>query len=140
MTTLNQARKAIYNRFIAAWGSTTEFVLYPEVYKGGDETADQEWVAVSTRHLPTPPATLGRKTTRRFTRSGIIFIQVFTPRNIGTSRIEELCEIAKEIFEGVRFDGVWTNQVTISEEDPDASAQKNLYYLVQCQFNYEEVK
>ena len=131
---LNDARKAIYDRFTAAWGSTTAFCFYGEAF---DSTQHLEWVRVTVKSLPGSQDTLGAAGNRKFMRTGIIFVQITVPDGEGTSRADQLAQLVSTIFEGTRFSGIWVYETNVQEQDSD---DKNLLYLVESTFNYEDIK
>lgn len=134
MTTINQARKAIYDKFLADWGATTPFVMDNEEF---DEPQTAQWARLSVKGMPNSDLTLGRIGNRKFTREGILFIQIFVPAEEGTSNGDALATQARNIFEGERVNGVWFTSMDVSEPGSDG---KWYPYLIQGIFNYEQVK
>lgn len=137
MTTMNQAREAIYKRFYDAWGLTTPFTFDNEDYVPTANTAN--WVRLSVRHNASTQETLGATGNRRFLRSGSVFIQVFVQQDTGTSRNDQLVTQARAIYEGVSITGttVRFRDVIVTETGPDGKWYQS---LIEAQFDYDETK
>lgn len=142
MTTIAEAKTAIYSKFIAEWGNTAVYTLDNEEFTPpapATGTIRQPWVRVTIRHTGRGQETMGKKNNRKFTRTGSVFIQVFTATDIGTSLADSLAEAAANIFEGVslRNTSVWFKDVITRETGVDGT-----WYGVQveAQFEYEEIK
>ena len=76
MTTINDARKTIYNEFISQWGNTSAFTVGNEPF---NQPENDPWVRLVVRNRTGGQRTLGRKGNRRFDRHGAIIAQVFIP-------------------------------------------------------------
>ena len=134
MTTINEARQAIYARFISQWGTQTEFTFDNEPFT---EPVSDPWVRLAVRNTDGGQETLGQSGNRRYTRDASIFVQVFTLIDTGTQEADTLARIARNIFEGERFSGVFANDGTIREIGPDGKwYQTN----VEIAFFYDEIK
>ena len=135
MTTLNESRAAIYDRFIADWGSTTPFVFDNEQFE--KEPIDTPWVRLVVRNITGTQETLGRKTNRRYNRQGLIIGSVYTPSNQGTAEADDLATQFRSIFEGEKFSGVYVNNANLREVGNDGEwFQINIDIF----FFYEEIK
>jgi hypothetical protein len=136
MTTLPEAREAIYGAFETAWGATTSFTLDNEEY---DPPSNANWVRVSVRHQFATQETLGGSGNRRFARLGSAFIQIFTLENTGTEDADTLATTAQAIFEGVSLTGttVRFRDVIIREEGLDGKWYQT---VVEATFEYDETK
>ena len=136
MTTLPEAREAIYNTFNTAWGATSSFTFDNEKYA---KPATDPWVRVSVRHQFGTQETLGKPGNRRFARFGAVFIQIFTLENTGTEDADTLAATARAIFEGVSLTGttVRFRDVIIREEGLDGKWYQT---VVEATFEYDETK
>lgn len=135
MTTLDQAQIAINDRFIASWGETTPFSFTNEIPADNDIT--KSWVRLTSRLSVSGQRSLGQQTNRKFDRNGIIFGQVFSPINQGSSAGTALAKQIEDLFEGERFNGVVCQNSIIRDIGPDGE----WYQLqVEIDFMYEEVK
>lgn len=135
MTTLNQARTAIYEEFQAAWGATTPFTFDNEKYT----PPDTEWARLTVRHTASTQDTLGAQGNRRFERIGSVFIQIFVPTNQGTTRADELATIARETFEGKSLTGTTIRFLDVIVRETGVDGQ---YYVVvvEATFQYDETR
>lgn len=134
MTTLVDAIDAIYSRFTANWGSRTIFTFESEVF---DEPDTADWVRLSVKEMPGARRTRAPKPNRIFTRSGIIFIQIFTKKYEGVLIARQHGVFARNIFEGETFGGVDCLEGTIRSL-PDEETKK--VTLVEIDFLYRETK
>lgn len=134
MTTIAESRKSIYDRFITQWGSTSAFTFENEKFTPPPELP---WVRLSVRNLTGEQETLGPIGLRKYDRRGIIAIQVFVLADTGLSQADALSKTAQDIFEGVSFSGVHTDNSNIRENGIDG---KWLMMLVEIFFFYDETK
>ncbi len=134
MTTINDARKTVYNTFITEWNAETPFALDNETF---DPEETPKWVRLVVRNTGSNQETLGIKTNRKFLRQASVLVQVFTPQNTGTVEADRLSEIIKNIFEGEKIDELWFLEADIRE-----TGNTGVYYqqVVEIIFNYEETK
>lgn len=140
MVTLVDARETIYQHFITGWGATSPITLDNEAY---DPPAGSEWVRVSVRHQGSSleaKGGMGSGGLNRYSRSGVCFIQVFTPLNQGTREADTLAQSARDIFEGTTLasNAIRFNDVIIREIGPDDGGWYQV--LVECEFEYDERK
>ncbi|WP_299085064.1 phage tail terminator-like protein [uncultured Paraglaciecola sp.] len=135
MTTLDQAQQAINDRFIAAWGSTTPFSFTNEMPASNDISTS--WVRLVSRLAVSGQRSLGQSGNRKYDRNGIIFVQVFSPINQGSSSGTALAKQIEDLYEGERFNGVVGQDSIIRDIGPDGE----WYQLqVEINFTYEEIK
>lgn len=115
MTTINEARVAIYQRFIDNWTATpdTNYTFDNEGYDSEDLAAP--WVRVLVRNTAGGQETLGNEGSRKFERSGIILCLVHALENTGTESGDEIAKSFQSLFEAVRFNGIITNNSVIRE-------------------------
>lgn len=142
MTTENEAREAVYGRFVDQWGDTTVIVLGAEKHTPTDGVA---WARCSTREIASTQESLGPVGGRIFTRRDMIQIQIYSPakgEGSDTARYEayadELRRSARAIFEGVRFDGLTTGEADARPLGVDGG--KWLVSLVKAECQYQETK
>lgn len=134
--TTDQARDAATKAFIASWGTTTGLCLENEDEKKFDAGKDP-WVRMTVKHLPGGQETLGQPGNRLYERKGIVYVQIFTPKNGGMQRGDVLAHQARAIFEGNSISGIDYNDGQVSEGKPDG---KWMMHLAQVNFNYYETK
>lgn len=135
MTTLAEAREAIYKTFIDAWDSIAPLTLDNEDF----QPPNGSWVRLSVRHTGGGQETLGRTGNRRFERSGTAFIQVFTLQDTGTAAADTLANLARSIFEGTSITNttIRFNNVALTEIGPTG---KWYQINVSAAFDYDETK
>lgn len=134
MTSTVDAREAIYQRFVTAWGATTDYTFDSEQYT---PPPGVPWVRLTVRHLSSAQETLGDIGNRKFERGGSILLQIFTPLNAGTRAGDTLIDTARNIFEGVRFSGIRCNNAVARE----IGASDGYYMsIIETSFLYDETK
>lgn len=141
---LNVARRLFWNAWRARTpgvnGGKVPEVRWPGVTKDTSPPTTEAWARFTIRHGRDGQRTLGSTGNRRFGRSGIITIQVFTPlvAGGGLSLAENLAIIARDAYEGVGTpEGVWFRNVRITEVgDEGAWHQDNVI----AEFEYDEIK
>ena len=135
MTTPLEAARSIYDRFITGWGTTTDITFENENFSA---SKDSDWVRLSVGADVGGQETLGPVGRRQYRRTGIIFIEIFTPEDIGVTRSRQLIQQARNLFEGVSdpeilfFDGNWRRR----------PGDESGYYSVvlEIEFTYFETK
>ncbi len=135
MTTIDQARTAVYDRFVAQWANRTPFTFENEKWE--EPKPDVDWVRVSVRNTGGGQETLGPKTQRKYRRRGSIFVQVFTPVAKGMKAGAGHAQAARAIFEGESFTGIDANNGVIRESGSDGKFYQT---LVEVFFDYTEIK
>lgn len=134
MTTLVEAKKAINDRFIAAWEGKTEYTIDNEDFTEPESGA---WVRLTVRNTDGGQTSMGRVGNRRFDRKGVIVVNVFTPIEQGTSEGDVLAEFAKDLFEATRFNGVTVNNGLVREKGSDKTW---FHHIMTADFEYYEIK
>jgi len=134
MPTLSDARKAIANRWIAQWATTTPFCFDNEAF----DQPNTSHVRMIIRHNDGGQETLGPITQRRFYRRGTIFLILRTPADIGTSTADTLAQQARAIFEGTVFNSIRCYGATTREFGNFDGDQFQI--TIEIPFEYEEVK
>lgn len=136
MTTLNEAREAIFSQFVTAWADATPYSLQNE-----DLSTDNlsEWARIVVLNTASQQDTLGVAGSRQFERLGSAIVSIFVKGGTGTQRLDELAAIAVNAFEGFTFtiSSVTFLDVTVNEIGPDESWYQ---YNVVANFRYFETK
>lgn len=137
MTTLSEAREAVYQRFASNWDTgDAAITLENEKFDGDAQTAP--WCRVAVRSQTSGQETLGPVGGRIFRRHATVFVQIFTKKAEGGMSVGSgLAETARNIFEGRSFSGLDFTSVDISESGPDG---KWYQHLVEAPFDYDEIK
>lgn len=143
MTTINQAREAIYTAFLEAWTVETvpETVLETPVTfdNEGFKPPSEPWVRLTVRHTSSTQETLGPVGSRKFSRRGICFVQVFVPADSGTKEATELARKASLVFEGERISGTTLRFLDVVIRENGASG-KWYGVSVEANFEYDETR
>lgn len=135
MADLNDARKAVQDRFLTEWSTETLIDFDNEDFTIPE--GDTQFVRLVVRNQVGNQDTLGSVGNRKFLRTAVVIIQVFVTIDDGTSEADRLSVKARDIFEGTRFSGLWFFASDINEIGP---SEKHFLYNVRCEFNYEQIK
>lgn len=148
LPTFDSARDEILGLFKTQWdaetpavnGGNVPRVEWPGVDSGSPPPAGAAWARIVVRHATSRQTTFGETGNRRFTRPGLVTVQVFAPTadGIGLSLAEKLAIIARDAFEGRgTASGIWFRNVRITEIGPDGTwYQMN----VLAEFQYDELR
>ena len=141
-------RNEMSNLFYKAWlekaASITGYV--PEIYwQGVAENTDPDptkaYARFTLKHQDSEQTTFGEKNHRRFTRLGIITVQVFSPIEIvggGLTEAEQLAEIVRDAYEGIATpSGINFRNVRVTEV---GRTQQWYQFNITTTFDYDEVK
>ena len=138
MSTINEIRVLIYDKFILDW--TAEAPLIPFSLDNAEfvEPESDAWVRTVVRNIVSNQDSLGPVGIRKFLREGSVFTQVFVPINTGLAEADRLAEIVRVMFEGIRLTGgLWFFATDVRE-----LGRVGDYYQinVESSFNYEQTK
>lgn len=148
LPTFDSARDEILGLFKTYWdaetpgvnGSVIPDVDWPGVGLPSVPPAAAAWARIRVKHATSRQTTFGTTGNRRFTRPGLVSVQVFSPldKGIGLSLAEKLAIIARDAFEGrSTATGIWFRNVRIQEIGPsDAWYQMNVI----AEFQYDELR
>ena len=134
MTTIDEAREAIYQRWEAEWGSRTTYTFENEVF---EEPESAVWVRVSVRNITGGQKTLGPKLNRKYERKVVIYIQIFVPKGTGMAASGSHAQFALGIFEGESFSNIDCFDGSVRELPEEEIWQPT---LVEIFCDYEEIK
>lgn len=148
MTTINEARAAAYQRFIAEWVTTddppaalTPFCFDNEPFEPpvDDEQRVLPWARVSVRNITSGFSTMGAPGNRKVSRRALVRVEVYTRPGSGQRDADELCQKALDMFEGRYLAGVLTYDGQIAEAGLVDDGRWNLS-TAQTTFDYEQIK
>lgn len=140
------ARDEIQAMFWAAWNTVAvstivgyvPSVTFPNV-PADEPDPEKYWVRYNLAHDSGKQATLGAPGNRRFSKSGLVTVQLFAPLTLGDGlgKSLALAQIVQGAYEGQHSDsGVWFQDAVIKEiGTSDSWYQTN----VQARFRYEEL-
>lgn len=146
--TIEQARDEIHTLFKTAWDAgietTGKVVHYWDAKKAVPTTNDADsnpdsWARITLQHAVGSQASLANRSgQKRFRRSGLVTVQVFTPLGTGLNIGDKIYKIVVDAFEGKVTPGnVWFRNVRLNEVGPSGSwFQANII----ADFEYDEIK
>jgi hypothetical protein len=145
MTTLNQARTAIYTRWLDQWkvglNPRTPYCFDDETFDppAGDDGRGATWARLSVRHIAGGQQTLGRPGNRKFTRSALVRVEVYTVPGAGLSEADGHIQAAKDMYEGTSLAGALLYDAQTAEV---GLVDEGRWFLstMQASFDYEELK
>lgn len=113
MTTRNECREAVYQRFVNEWPPRSDYAL-------GDETFDPPaapWARLTVRTTAGGQATLGAPGQRKFDTLARAFVQLFFPPGFPEDQQDLLRDAAQDLFRGRRFlvPDIRVNNVSVRE-------------------------
>lgn len=135
MSTINEAREAVYKRWNDLWIATS-FVFENETERDLPD-GSLPWVRVTVRHTSSVQDTLGPPGARRFRRGASVLVQLYDLANSGMQTLDTLAQSARVIFEGASFSGLDFNNVMTRETGHDGKWSQ---VVVEAFFDYEEIR
>lgn len=144
LDTRTEARDEILTLFKDAWdtlGSAPQ-VIYDD--SPADLPDDASYVRITVQHTASSQVTLGGKVSlggagRRFRRTGIVAVQIFTPVGDGLTANDTLVDFTVDIFEGESTGSDRVEFLNVRSNELGADGpwfQTN----VVAEFNYDRVK
>lgn len=97
MTTINEAREACYQAFVAGWGNRTPRQLEGLPFTEPDP--DVEWIRIAVRQFTGTTETLGDPGSKKHRRNASVIMSIFTPADGGMRAGDEHAQFALDIFE-----------------------------------------
>lgn len=145
MTTISQAREAVYAAFLTEWNNRTPVALDNEEFKVEDQINDTtgemtSWVRLTMRHLAGGPETLGGRGNVKYQRTGQVLAQIYTACNNGTLEADALMQTILDVYDGQRLTGTtvrFNGAVPLEEGVPDGDWYRA---SVEVAFVYDETK
>jgi hypothetical protein len=135
MTTANEAKEAIYERFLTGFnGVPRERIAFDNEEP---KTKGTSWVRLVVRGLGRGQDTLGKKPNRSFQSKASVFVQVYVVANTGVQVSDDLAKEAADLYEGESFSGLDFNEASINEIGPDGKWYQT---QVEAEFSYYETK
>jgi hypothetical protein len=143
--TIAEARDEILTHFSDAWlaNSLTQDIPVEYDDRVGYESHDAAttWLRVSVKHNPAlfgQSSLTGEVGTRRFSRFGIAFIQIFVPVNDGLDQTDKIIQMLLDTFEGARTpNGIRFRNVGATEQGVSGAWQQS---NVTANFSYDQIK
>ena len=135
MTTLSDAREAIYTKFISEWGTFTPYTFGNETFNSEAQT--NPWVRLTVLNQASEQNSLGPKGRRKYRRTGFIVVQCFGLANTGMKELDDIVMQVRTVFEGEKFDGVFVNDTVTREIGPEG---RWFMTVVESFFHYNQTK
>lgn len=133
--TPEQARDIIFGVLVAAWNPAYP-VLWDDI-TGSVPNADTPWARAIVRH------TFGRQTSlsgevgaRKFTSSGVLFVQVFAPVGQGSTLAYQTAELVANAYRDAKLE-VWFRNTRINEVGASGAFEQ---INVVSDFSYDNVR
>jgi len=128
MTTTNEARTAIIERFIANYVPVAfsdvpsgerraRFSFDNEERDAGDSVApaSESYCRLTILETDSRQETLGPPGARRFRRQGAARLALYCPSNNGTLKSDAMVKTFRDVFEGVSFSGVYFTDCQVTD-------------------------
>lgn len=105
--TEKEANEAVLARWIASWSSLQPLV--PFCFENEAALAVDTWARVKAQFPGSRQVSTGPVGTRRFERTGTIFVQLFVPVDQGTAALLDLVQAVRTTFESQQLAAdLWT--------------------------------
>ena len=133
--TLNEAREAIYQRFVANTSlASSAYTFTSESYTA---PTDAPWARLTVNHEAGEQDSLGKAGDRKYLRRGRVLVQLFGPVDQGLRSLDLLADATRDIFEGTQFAGLYFISADVRESGQDGEW---FQLVVDAPFDYQETK
>jgi hypothetical protein len=144
ITSLSEADKQMADLFRQAWEVNKGYMCDWPNQKSGEHAEDDIWARWNLDYVGGGQLTMAKKGQRKFTKQGLIYINVFTPLGGGLAQARDASEVAVFAYEGERTPGdVWFRNVRIESEGHGHGSGKNKSWwttLVVANFTYDYLR
>lgn len=132
--TPTEARNEIMKRYLTEYTGQFPIAFDNKKFVKPDGV---KWVRLTVNFNSGLQDSLGQTGNRKFTKWGLIFVQVFTPSNKGTNENDDLCNGSLNLLDGVRIDDLWLYNGRIKTIGSDGEFyQQN----VLVEFEFENIR
>lgn len=138
MTTITDARTALYNQFYNNFTGVPQARITFDNEKF-DPPADVSWVRFTVRHFGGGQESLGDVGARKYSRTGIVLVQVFTPQDEGARPADLLAHEARTLLEGINLSGT-TIRLNNAEIREIGLIDGYFLVVVEAAFEYTETR
>lgn len=112
-----QADKEMAELFRQSWVVKKGWGVDWPNHKAGEYEADETWARWAIDYSGGDQTSMGGAGGRKFSKSGIIFVTVFSPLGAGLADARDAAQVAIDTYEGVRTpNDVWFRRVRIEKE------------------------
>ena len=136
MSTVDEARAVVYDRFLANW-TQTDLTSAATFENEAFDPPETEWVRLTVRNIGSQQDSLGPVGFRKYLRKALVLLQIFTPANTGMQRSGQIAQAFRELYEGVTVDGVRFYDVVVRESGLDGRWQLT---VAESTFDYDETR
>lgn len=133
----NEARKVVYDAFIAGWPTAFPAVPFALDNEKLDPPDPTEFVTCVVRQSESDQHTLAPIGQRIFDRRGLVFVQVYTAVDSGLRRLDDLAKAARDLFEGKTLSGVY---FFVADYREGGQVNGRSVGTVAIPFSYDETK
>jgi Golgi nucleoside diphosphatase len=135
MTTINGAKVAIANYFVANWTNTSVKYVFDNT-DSNLKDGNSSWIWINMQLATGEQASLG-STSRRFRRYGFLTFSVFTLTGTATEINDNICQAILNLFDGKHVSNIWFRDGGAKFVGTDAKwFQQNVQY----NFIFDEIK
>lgn len=143
MATYSSVREAIYQAFVAGWGTRTVYHL--EGQRFSEPAPDVYWIRLAVRNFAATTETMGDEGQKKHRRTGSVIMSLFAPADQGLKLIDDHAQFALNIFESkniaipggserVDFIGGGVKEIPLPE------GEKSQQYEVEVPFDFTQTK
>ncbi|SRR6266511_3723214 len=144
ITSLAQADDEMAQLFRIPWEVTASYVCEWPNHKEASHEEDEIWARWNLDYVAGNQVTMGGANRRKFTKMGLIYINVYSPLGGGLAQARDASQIALFAYEGQRTpNDVWFRNVRIESEGHGRGSGKNKSWwttLVVAEFIYEHLR
>lgn len=134
--TPTEARNTIVSRYLVQYNG--QFPIATDNIKFTTPNPSEKWVRVHVKFTEGNQSSLGKTGNRKFLKSGILFIQIFTPINTSTDENDTLANESLNLFDGERLEQLWLYNGRI---ETIGSGSKEFYQQnVVVEFKFEDIR
>lgn len=117
------ASDAVLGLLASAFRAEAEAVLgyeprveWPDQKRVDPATGEEAWARVAIRHVDARQTSLGEAGGRKFSRDGLVSVQLFVPKSQrGFTLLQKLGKVVVDALEGRHAGGVWVRQAVFRE-------------------------
>lgn len=144
ITKMSDADREMAELFRQAWEVTNGYKCDWPNHKSPDHQEDEIWARWALDYLTGFQTTMASTGSRKFTKEGLIYINVFTPLGEGLVNARDASQIAIDAYEGKRTPSdVWFREVRIDSEGHGRGSGKDKSWwttTVVARFTYEYLR
>lgn len=131
------AKDTILTVFKAVWDAYpgTPAALYPDV-PGRPPPVDKLWARATVQHHAASQTSLGGVGTRRFTATGLVWVQVFAPSGDGSTGATTAAQAIVNAYRDARL-AVWFRNVMLVDMGGDGAFSR---VDVKADFLYDDIR